>query len=1106
MKVRKGIKRLAALILCFVLSLPMFFPNIELAYASNDSQVSTEQQMENTEEKSLADVGEAEKSESSNPKDIDTQSPLQPQEQQDVPNTEKGMETESETQTETKAESSVNEKEEAKKKETEIKETEADGIDNKEKTGNGTEKNVKIASENFTVENIKQAIALKEGIYANKEDVPEGTEATPETYVDSNFAQAIYDSIAAQPDAFLNGTLESNTFADINALLNSFKGNLNAVGKGIRSIKGISMLKSCAQWNLSNNQITDLCPLSVTDAIDEDTAYEQGTYYGGNGWNIVINIEGNPITSYPNWIGGKVDFDPILSKGRVTLDNHKYIIVYDDSDGFSKSYDIPLDLWIGTDRVDIRKTTLRVVENKPYTTGATIVSNGGRMESVKITGIKSSGEAELRLGGSTASFMNWFYSFEGDEDIQSNGSTLSWTIPIEILCYVSANKGNVDTTHAVRLEKKGVDDYEPKEGARYNLYKQLGDTPDQNTDEQIGETYVTNADGVIKVPGLETGKFYFVEIEGSEGYGTIADPVKFTLSDGSMNITGGAGSEITADDGIHKKPDGTFMLGGVTETDKYTPVTLDITEPSSGKLKSIEVSWSEGNMGGTESNMKYIVGSAPDVIPQNETYVTNLEEAKRKAEAQIDACRLLNQNVTVSASFDQLVSTAVQYDPLKPVKVIVNAEKKLVYPNDKDAGVPEDGKFTFHLTNADGEPADRKAIDITAANVGKQVTFQFEIGDDINKDTPKDGDTYLYRYILTEVSDVDNDDEYQYDKSTWEVTVPVVKETAGLRVKENEITYKKKGSTDSDATVAKFTNIKRKIPLAFSKVSEDGTTPLKGAGFTLYVCNNTEAGHIHGENCTWDKEQKYKPEITSGEDGKIEFDEVPINAQYILVESTTPEGCSVPSERSFILVSIADIDGHGEVTMKGYGDFSNTNMNMEMVEKNGDTGVFHVKNIHYYDLSISKTVKGDVANLLKEFHFTITLKDPKGDLVNGTYSYKGAATAEAAAPADGTLTFVNGEASITLKHGQSIRIKDILAYSEYKVEEQEANTDGYKTTSENSSEKITGDITASFVNVKYSNPITGLFDLYGTGMSAIFITILGIGTAAFLLHRRRKHS
>ena len=74
------------------------------------------------------------------------------------------------------------------------------------------------------------------------------------------------------------------------------------------------------------------------------------------------------------------------------------------------------------------------------------------------------------------------------------------------------------------------------------------------------------------------------------------------------------------------------------------------------------------------------------------------------------------------------------------------------------------------------------------------------------------------------------------------------------------------------------------------------------------------------------------------------------------------------------------------------------------------------------------------------------------------------------------------------------------------MDRQEANADGYKTTSENSSKKITEDITASFMNSKYSNPITGLFDLYGTGMSAIFIIILGIGAAAFLLHRRRKHS
>ena len=42
---------------------------------------------------------------------------------------------------------------------------------------------------------------------------------------DQNFAQAIYDAIQKQPNAFLDGnTLENNSFASVEELLNSFTG------------------------------------------------------------------------------------------------------------------------------------------------------------------------------------------------------------------------------------------------------------------------------------------------------------------------------------------------------------------------------------------------------------------------------------------------------------------------------------------------------------------------------------------------------------------------------------------------------------------------------------------------------------------------------------------------------------------------------------------------------------------------------------------------------------------------------------------------------------------------------------------------------------------
>lgn len=1055
MKARKRIKRLAALVLCLVLSLPMFFPDTELAYASNDSQVSAEQQESNTDENLQ---GETEvKGVSIDPQEAGPPPIVQPEEQPNVPNTEKGTEKESETQAETQAET---------KEQEVIKDA---GI--KKETDNSQSKIPKIEAVDITVESIVEA-----GIK------------------DVNFAQAVYDAVISSTATFLNGKTLAD-YTDIKTILKEFTGDIDASNRGITSIEGISLLKltdsinlSSDTGNISKNVITDISPLSVSD----------NRYYGANGNNLDINISGNPLNKFASKLGGRLSFAPGLDKldKPTLLSNQKYTFICTDDSDFSQIVEIPIDVSLDKNIAELYDVKLKPSGDAEI--GAKIADGEmteGPISEIKIDNIKGSGTLSLKF--SMFDPILFYQDLEGT--IGPQRPSPYFKLPIEVKMFTKVEKADAAVTYNIILSKYGKDDHVLQPGAKYSLYKKTG----LDTDQLIEENLVTDDDGSIRVTIAETGDYYFQEVAPPIGYmiptANNADKVEFTVSKGELLIKGGNGNSLKAEGDTNPQViDGTYLLGGTSGT----PANLEINNPVNSELESISLGWAAGNHGGNAGGVEIRIGTGTD--GDGVIYAANKTEAIEKAEDQIKKCKKLYQNVKISSSFVQKVE---HVDPLQPVEVTVSAEKKLAYPNGTEAGTPGDGEFTFHLENAEGEPADRKVIDLTAANVGKQATFQFEIGDDINQDTPKDGDTYLYRYILTEVSNVDSDDEYQYDKSTWEVTVPVVKEATGLRVKEDEISYKKKDSTDSNPDAAKFTNIKRKIPLTFNKVSEDGTTPLEGAGFTLYVCNNTEAGHTtHGEDCTWDKDQKYKPEIKSNEDGKIEFDEVPINAQYILVESTTPEGCKVPSEGSFILVNIADIDGNGEVTMKGYGDFSNTDMNMEMVEKNGVSGVYSVKNIHYYDLSISKTVKGDGANLLKEFHFTITLKDPKGDPVNGTYSYKGAAIAEAAAPADGTLTFVNGKASITLKHGQSIRIKDILAYSEYEVEEQEANADGYKTTSENSSKKITEDITASFMNSKYSNPITGLFDLYGTGMSAIFIIILGIGAAAFLLHRRRKHS
>ncbi len=100
-------------------------------------------------------------------------------------------------------------------------------------------------------------------------------------------------------------------------------------------------------------------------------------------------------------------------------------------------------------------------------------------------------------------------------------------------------------------------------------------------------------------------------------------------------------------------------------------------------------------------------------------------------------------------------------------------------------------------------------------------------------------------------------------------------------------------------------------------------------------------------------------------------------------------------------------------------------------------GTANVTVTNTYDgggLAVSKTVTGG-GDTDRAFHFTVTLSDSG---VNGPRGVDAQG-----AP----LTFTDGVASFTLKHGQTVTIPGLPSGTTYLVEEQEANADGYVTSS-----------------------------------------------------------
>ena len=104
----------------------------------------------------------------------------------------------------------------------------------------------------------------------------------------------------------------------------------------------------------------------------------------------------------------------------------------------------------------------------------------------------------------------------------------------------------------------------------------------------------------------------------------------------------------------------------------------------------------------------------------------------------------------------------------------------------------------------------------------------------------------------------------------------------------------------------------------------------------------------------------------------------------------------------------------------------------------------------YGSLTVSKDVNGNKGDTNKDFHFTVTLSDTS---INGTY---------------GDMKFKDGVATFTLKDNESLTATSLPTGITYEVIEQEANQDGYITTSNGTTGKIQKDVTskAEFVNTK----------------------------------------
>ena len=208
--------------------------------------------------------------------------------------------------------------------------------------------------------------------------------------------------------------------------------------------------------------------------------------------------------------------------------------------------------------------------------------------------------------------------------------------------------------------------------------------------------------------------------------------------------------------------------------------------------------------------------------------------------------------------------------------------------------------------------------------------------------------------------------------------------------------------------------------------AKDTTKKLYHAVFSLY---EEGTDHLIEEN------------ITTNHDGLATLPDLLVGKTYYLLETDAPEGYEKSDQKITFTVSE-----------------KNTDADVQKIEvtntiEGGNTPNPPVENTG--NLTVTKTVSGSRGDQNKEFTFTVTLD--KKDF-SGQY---------------GDMTFTNGVATFTLKHGQSKAATGLPAGMSYTVEE--SDNSGYTVTKTNTEGTIQKDVTATaaFENYKGSSGGSG---------------------------------
>ena len=158
-----------------------------------------------------------------------------------------------------------------------------------------------------------------------------------------------------------------------------------------------------------------------------------------------------------------------------------------------------------------------------------------------------------------------------------------------------------------------------------------------------------------------------------------------------------------------------------------------------------------------------------------------------------------------------------------------------------------------------------------------------------------------------------------------------------------------------------------------------------------------------------------------------------------------------------LTITVEDVDGQLTIDPTGGAVYTRAAEGGEQIS----TGSAAFRNTYKGtgDLKVTKAVSGSRGSTTKDFTFTVTLTAADGSPVNGTFPAEGGSLYTAvAAPAVTEVTFTEGRAEFTLRHGQTLTIQGLPDKAAYTVTE--SDNAGYSVTASGQAGEISNDHTA----------------------------------------------